>query len=297
MRFAIGVRLGLVLGVVGFVACKDEGFGDVPAEEAPATYADVVCGQASSCGCFEDVAGAEESCKSALDGQLQEIIDVGNAAGLTYDGSCVGRFLDLAGSLGCRTSWTEDDFAENECWLCKIFHGDKGVGEPCGQSSGYDVGDDCAQGLSCWGERCVDPCATVGEGGDCSAGSCDDGLYCDWDYDIETEEMTATCVRAAGEGEACGEQRCDDALECDIETMTCVSAPPLPGVGEACTGSCREEAYCDTTDPDASSWTCVARKSDGEACESDQECLTWRCEEGTCTPDGPIICSLGGIEM
>lgn len=293
---SFGVRLGVVLGVAGFFACADEGFGNVSADEAPATYADVFCGQADACGCFDGVAGAEDACKAQLEPQMQQLIDMGKAAGLTYDGNCVGTWLDLLSSLGCRTEWGEADlggFADDCVGLCKVFHGDRGVGEPCGDAATVGWGDECAQGLMCVGERCADPCARVGEGGDCTATNCEIGLYCEYEWDVETEEMSGTCVRAAQQGEDCTEKRCGDDLECDFETMTCAPAPPLPAVGEACMGSCQETAYCDTTDIDPANWVCVAKKGDGEACENDQECVSWSCEDGTCMAEGPLVCSFG----
>jgi hypothetical protein len=290
-----GSRLGVMLAVVAFVSCKEDGFGDVPADEAPSTYADVLCGQADSCGCFDALPTTGEACKSQLELQLQHLLDMGEAAGLTYDGKCIGESLDLVSALGCRTSWDEvgADLDIRECSYCKIFHGGARVDEPCTTSQGYGLGDECAQGLICANERCVDPCARVGEGGDCTNTSCDEGLYCAWDWDPETEDMSATCVRAAGQGEDCSEARCDDELECDFETTTCVPRPPPPGPGEPCTGVCAETAYCDTTDLEPGNWVCVAKKGDGEACESDQECSSWTCEEGTCLAEGPLVCMFG----
>lgn len=284
------MRLGAVLLAVGFAACADKGFGNVSVEDAPGTISDTVCEQAEGCGCFEGVQITVDSCKMQYSAEWESIIAQGEAAGLTYDGACVGRMLDAFADVGCATSVDDEDLGGiGGCAPCKFFHGEKGVGDPCQEAvTGY--GDDCAQGLSCDVEQCVDPCATVGEGEDCSTTACEDGLYCNVSFDPMTEEQTMTCVRPAGEGEDCMETPCGEGLLCDVETFTCQPTPPPPGEGEPCMGVCAEGNYCDTSEPDPTAWVCRAQKGDDEPCESDEECLSWQCEEGACVPESPIVC-------
>jgi hypothetical protein len=287
------VAAGIAFGSLGLSGCKDEGFGDVPAEEAPQTYADVVCGQAASCGCFEDEDDWDvDTCKADYEAELRFLIEAGTAAGLTYDGTCIGRYLDLTSELGCRTE-AEDAVVWDECGWCNLFHGHVAVEQPCerlGDEEDY-LFDDCAQGLYCSGGVCRDPCATAGEGDDCQVAWCADGLYCGWEWDPETDEQSATCRRWAQQGENCEERHCADGLVCDWETSTCEPLPPRPGVGQPCPeASCVEEAYCDTSDPDPQTWTCRARKESGEPCETSQECLNYWCEDGACVPDLPLVC-------
>jgi hypothetical protein len=290
------IGIGIALGSLSLAACKDEGFRDVPAEEAPQTFADVVCGQAESCGCFEDLDDLNDfdTCKAEYEAQLRFVIEAGAATGLTYDGTCIGRYLDLTTGLGCKTDADDHDFWD-ECRWCSLFHGHVAVGEPCEQLAGEDdedyLFDDCAQGLYCVGGMCRDPCSTAGEGDDCRVAACAEGLYCGWEWDPETDEESATCRRWAQQGENCEERHCANGLVCDWETSTCEPLPPRPGIGEPCPeGLCVDEAYCDTSDPDAQAWTCHARKGEGQPCEQSQECLNYSCEDGACAPDLPLVC-------
>lgn len=314
------------MAVVSFGACEEK-TRNVPKEEAAVTIATELCGQADRCGCFEVVPSTAEMCKMMYESQWQSIVDAGTEAGLSYDGECVGKLLDVYGSLECRTQLDEGDIGQfADCSSCKFFYGSKQAGEPCAlPPDGLSfAGDECAQGLQCDGEQCFDPCATAGEGESCLDVECAEGLVCQSDIDPETNEPIATCVRAPGEGEPCpdftcadgltcdlgdpvsmdpptcirpaaeGEDcsqvACDDELTCDPESNTCV---PWPSAGQPCPmGFCDEASYCDMSDPDQASWVCVARKGDGEPCESDDECASWYCGEEGCGPEIPIVCDI-----
>ncbi len=322
------VRLAVVLGLVAFGACNGKGFGNVSKEDAPKTVSDEICDQADACDCFEGTVLDVDLCKMQYQSQWQMMIEAADAAGLTYDGNCVGWMLDAYTDLGCRTSIDPEEFGLDECSQCKFFHGDKQAGQPCTPPDNplLALADECAQGLYCNGEVCVDPCSKAGEGQSCEYSGCQDGLVCVFEYDPETGESSAICVRPAGEGEDCldtacaeglwcqsgydpetqaetatcikpaqqgedcSEKPCGEDLQCDYESYTCVPAPADPGPGEPCMGYCAEGAWCDTSDPDPTNWVCQVQKGDGEPCDSDQECITYDCEDGACVPEQPIVC-------
>ena len=320
--------MAVAIAAMGFVACEDKGTTNVPQEEAPETVSSSICEQAQNCGCFELLPTSVEMCKQEWQSEWQASIDASEAAGLTYDGECVGRALDLYGSLGCRAELDDDDLEWlDECASCKIFHGSKGVGEPCSLPEDDEtLGDECAQGLWCDGEVCIDPCATAGEGEDCLNVRCAEGLECQYEIDPETGDATAICVEPAGEGEDCSNVSCGDGLVCrpdaSFETQICVrpagagedcsqlpcgnelvcaqdtsTCAPYPAAGEPCPqGICQEGAYCEMTDADPPNGVCVAQKGEGESCANDMECASWSCsEDGTCAPDLPIVCEIGDV--
>jgi hypothetical protein len=169
------IRLATSIGAVAFVACGDKGPPNIPQEEASETVADTVCEQADSCGCFSGGEDTLDSCTSQYESEVQQMIDAGEAAGLNYDGKCVGELLQAQQDLGCATEYEEDDF---DCQPCKFFYGPKQLGEPCDEPGDDVFGDECAQGLYCSDTGCVDPCVLGDEGDDCSAGGCKDGLEC-----------------------------------------------------------------------------------------------------------------------
>ena len=287
--FGRAIRWAFVCAVAAFGACKDDGFGDVPASEAPETVTDTICGQADDCGCFEGMPGERDLCQSEGTAEWQAFIAAGEAEGLTYDGRCIGELLDIYASFGCRTELDEADF--DECRPCKFFHGSQGAGQPCAFPESEDLGfsaDDCAQGLVCNGDVCVDPCETAGEGEVCLSVSCDEGLTCL--YTFENDEESATCVRPAGEGEDCSQAPCADDLDCDPLEATCVPRPPAPSEGEPCNGFCDDDSFCDTSSTDPAQWICVARRGEGEPCSDSGECRNFQCEEGVCAPERPIAC-------
>ena len=320
------IRFSALTGLAAFGACSDKGFGEVPKDEAPTTVAKTICEQRSECGCFEEQAATVELCKTQHETQWQTLLETGDAAGLTYDGKCVGRYLDQYDAVGCRTELDADTLEDLlSCSICKVFYGDKTVGEACGATPGLAFfADDCAQGLTCQANECADPCARAKEGEDCRRQTCEDGLHCSYDYDPQTGEDSAVCIRPAGEGEdciergcaeglvclyayepetsaacqrpagngeACSDRPCGEDLQCDAETFTCAPAPAPPGPGDPCPGGwCGAEAWCDTSEANPDSWVCQPKKAEGESCTSDEECANWDCDDGVCRPAGPLVC-------
>ena len=151
--------------------------------------------------------------------------------------------------------------------------------------------EDIDDGTSAVGECCA-------SSSECSVGTCQKTSFSD---------PFGSCQPPAGLGEACAMRGCQNGLSCVNDGSGLFCATP-PGVGEPCTGSCADGAYCieDTCTaasqegqscqtvpcaiPDlyceTTSTTCVARKADGENCSEANACRSFYCEDGICSPAG-----------
>lgn len=266
-------------------ACGDGGDHPPVAEDDLAeAFADVICDLQAQCDC-ESMIPAEE-CRTTNAQVFEMYLGPAKEAGLSYDAQCGGVGVGLYRDIGCGE--IEDAIDENACRPCKLYYGGKALGAACSQVAmlGYD---DCAQGLICDGEVCVDPCDRAGEGEACLGRSCANGLTC-----VVMDDgtgQTSACVRPAKLGESCADVFCDDELICDGATVKCV-APPK--VGEECNGSCAEGAWCDVGD--TTPWLCKAAKPEGQPCVNGEECVSGSCdfETMTCDPDEAFVCQLGG---
>ncbi|HWB77456.1 MAG TPA: hypothetical protein VG755_20960 [Nannocystaceae bacterium] len=256
----------------------------VAEDDLPEAIADVICDLQQQCGC-ESMIPAEE-CRPTAAQLFEMFFAPAMEAGLTYDADCGGDGVGLYRDIGCGE--IEDAVDENACRPCKLYFGGKAVGAACMQVAmvGYD---DCAQGLLCDGEVCVDPCDRAAEGEACLGRSCANDLTCVVMND--GTEQTSACVRPAKLGESCMEVFCADDLICDGATVKCV-APPK--VGEACNGTCAEGAWCDVGE--TTPWLCEAVKAEGQPCVNGEECASGSCafETMTCEADEAFVCQLAG---
>lgn len=287
------LHMSVVIAATAFGACADDGYGTVAESEASATIADALCGMAQDCRCFTDNRGSAEECRAEFREEWQSIFDAGKAAGLTYDGACVGRILDAYTASGCEVEVAEEDLF-TDCAPCKFFHGTKIEGEPCEQGDGLAGDDECAQGLGCNGAVCVDPCKTAGEGEPCVGRHCDEGLVCLLATDAENGANASTCHRTAGVGEDCSASFCADGLSCDPTTVTCQD-PPRAAEGEPCAMSeCDADLYCDRGDGmlEPTGWVCAPLQGPNDPCTDDEACRSGTCRDGTCLEEQAFACQL-----
>jgi hypothetical protein len=289
MRRAARIRLYLTVALVSACSAKGEGEA-VSQNDAPEEVSTQLCAQADSCGCFDGQGMTNvEQCQTQVRANWEETVAMGQAAGLTYDGNCVGAALDDYAALGCLTELDviEDDDSVFGCGGCKLFHGDTPEGEPCTADETLSgVGDECAQGLRCIGQRCSTPCNRAGAGESCLEMDCEDGLVCV--YDNSGGNEVAACAVGAAEGESCADRFCGDGLVCS-EQQTCL---PLPTAGEPCvSGQCDfVDSYCEESTDGMGPGTCVALKPGGEPCSLPAECQSFECEGGSCSAEPPIAC-------
>lgn len=181
-----------------------------------------------------------------------------NIASAPVSGALTRAFFERTGALGEACTALEDDDAVNG--TC-----DPSAGFCCGRASPEE------------------DCGAVGVGG------------------------AGTCVAVGGEGDECSDfppLPCGEGLRCRpgasiSEPGRCEPAPTeTAGIGEVCaeafvtTAPC-EEGFCDTSgDPGR----CAARRDDGEACDSDDQCASFHCAgdfgSRTCAPFA--LCTEGG---
>lgn len=259
-------------------ACKDQ------VELRTGLFTDM-CTQIFSCGCKEypyaDIAQCEQV--NAVD--YAGIEASAEAAGLTVDTICLLNSAPVS-KYQCKTgSEVYEDEGPTGCERCAPAYGDVAVGEACLE---YDYFDNCAPGLACRGGACVDPCAPLVLGDECSPGAdeCGKGLFCTFE--------TYTCVKLPGAGQPCTDT-CEEGFYCDFDTSVCLKYPglgqpcpnfecagdlacsyeegaadytcqPLPGKGQSCDfGLCAGDLYC-LTDPDTFEGVCVSLGAKGQSC-------------------------------
>jgi hypothetical protein len=201
------------------------------------------------------------------------------------------------------------------------YYCDAGICKPQkAQAEACSVVGECASGLVCAQGVCCDSacpgdcesCALPGSMGACTtvpAGQ--PSTKC---QDITAKECGKTGLCSAnqtcelqGTGTACGPKTCltktSASSECD-GIGNCVASPMgIPCSGFICkdgacltscltSAECSPETYCDST-------VCVARKTPGNPCASDDQCSSDRCVNGSCTgicaeDCGRYTCTLDG---
>ncbi|MCA9622355.1 MAG: hypothetical protein KC731_25195 [Myxococcales bacterium] len=221
--------LALGLGLLGPAAChsdptedpggmvEDGGVLVYSNDSMPGLVASKLCSHQMACDCYLVAGPVDEDpeqytldrCVANRTEELAHFRDGMLSYGLKLDSACIERRLALVERMGCDSYGITDRYTTCED-DCRIFHGDKAAGEPCGEQD--DI-DDCDQGLRCR----VDP------------------------YDPQDRRICQPRCLAAGE--ACEHGQCDYASECSDLERVC---EPLPVAGEACTvsGSCERGAVC-----------------------------------------------------
>jgi hypothetical protein len=197
-----------------------------------------------------------------------------------------------------------------------------GAGVPCGGTSICSDGDACTDDLcdpttvTCGGhtpKNCDDgnPCTidtcnpATGCGHTITSGACNDNNPCTANDQCDSNgQCGGTLAVCPDDGNACTEDVCDFATGTCIHrnnNLTCSDGNPCT-VSDFCSnGSCHSGSprFCDDSNPctedscDPSSGVCVHRVvdapcSDGNACTSNDRCVS-----GTCTPGPPTICDDG----
>ena len=250
------------LSMTAIFACNGE--RTVSEEDAPREQAATECRLLFDCDC-EPGYETEQECTEQRQDTYESQWGILRASDLTWDGSCLGAYLDELEGQGCAPpdlDFDQDDFDDLECTApCLPYHGNVGLGDACQVYSGVGFSN-CAQGTVCFNEVCVDPCAGFDEG--LAAGeACRDGF-----------EVLGDC----GEGLVC------DAGGSD----TCIA---LPGPGQACPqNQCAEGSFCQQIITDT---MCVAQLPNGMACNDAEECIGGHCIQGSCSdlPQGGQPCA------
>ncbi len=290
-----GITLGIGLGLALAGACKDDDEnGPVDESDAPSEVAQRFCAAFYGCDCdaFSMRFDSMADCETEYAESIQDQIDNGNAAMLTYQAACPGIWLDALDELQCQTVFEAgmDDSAVaafRALVECKLFYGTRGAGEPC-QVDPDVSGDECEKDLVCENEVCAVRVEAPELGETCMPNGevCAGGAAC---LDLDGDGASI-CEALPKAGETCLGMLdlCDAYLTCDQTDKTCVS---LPAVGQPCGPQgvirCAEGAVCGAGD------MCEAAPGAGEPC-------TYFCEEGlicqenVCAVAQPLVCGFVG---
>lgn len=256
----------------------------VPEDDFVPAAAAEVCDLQVQCGCAD--AEPTEQCQGPLTQLFEMFLMPPADAGLTYDAECGGRVVEAYQEVGCDAVGALDE--ASECAPCKPYYGDKQRDQAC---TSFDfIFDDCARGLACVGEVCVDPCEPAAQGEACLGRDCGAGLVCSISADPDSGDLTSECVPTAGPGESCESLGCAEGLYCNA-SFECAA---LPTLGEPCEYDCAEGSWCDTSAAEPADHVCRAPKGEGEPCTADGECTSDECDgdAGTCVAATPLVCEL-----
>ncbi len=201
------------------------------------------------------------------------------------DGSCPdGQYCDFSGyPLGCIAMQSAGGACERDEQCTTGFCSDAGV---CGERPG--IGDACLAASDCYPRGYCDGgvCAARKEPGEsCDAlDSCLEPYLC---LNSVCTRISLACEPAPA-GQPCTFLRfCDASSYCDVTSFTCVARK---SEGDACIGYPDEECgvgfYCGAR---SGTPTCLARAADGAACDESTPCV-----EGTFCVGGSCRAGAGG---
>ncbi len=283
----------LFVGVLPYGCSSDDEGGSVGQSDAPNAVAVALCGDYYRCSCDENdqTFSSQEDCELQVAATVQQAIDEGKAAELTYDGTCIPKLKQLVGALDCRASG-EIGFDADLIRLyqdyvdCKLYYGTKQPGDACTKLSD-SASDDCVKGSTCQLGVCGALSARGGVGAPCQqADECDAGLVC---VGVDTPN-DRTCQNLPGAGQTClgTQDLCTTTAYCDQSSKKCAN---LPGTGQPCAPSpnvalrrCAEGSQCNQD-------SCESAPGAGEACTL--ECaLGFTCENNRCVKGQSASCDV-----
>jgi hypothetical protein len=277
-------RSGVVGGLVlALVVTTPQGCDDPPREvplgEAAQSVADVYCGRMFACDCEGgrrfDSHGA---CEIDIGERVDDLRRAGEEAGLFYDPTCLGSFLDLVEETACGP--TLYDFSECSPG-CLPYYGLRHLGESC---EFFPAGlSDCDRGLRCIGGICQNPCDSgAHEGESCAEQPCRDGLYC---------HPNEVCFVIPDVGEPCPYSECAPGAFCGVvdpaDPAGLRQCFALAGLGGACAGHLEcASSYC----PQG---RCEERPTRGRPCPAEVCAPGLSCVDRVCVDAEPAICFAG----
>jgi hypothetical protein len=275
----------------------------VPKADAGQRWAESFCATLFSCTCetYADYT-TEAECVTAERAGWDQVFASATAAGLTYDGECVGCLIEF---------FSEDLVCSADLGVfatgcpktsCSMFHGSAAEGESC-TPFGVSAGT-CASGLWCnpssrvcqaW--QCAGQPAETdapGLGESCLEGfgwkSCEprDEVVCD-------VAGSGQCERIPGRDQPCVAGKCQAGLVCFLEFPgpTDVCTDPVQQGGEChWDAACDDNLYCVLPNGSAQGGTCEPLIANGASCRSHGLCQSGYCRGlftsggagGTCAP-------------
>jgi hypothetical protein len=254
----------LTTGLLWSCSGKSTQHGDVttgPVSEsdfAP-TVVDAICGNVGNCCAAAAIPYDRAGCEAFL---LEEL-ELEPPPNATWDSVAAGKCIDWFERIA--SSCYEVETAETPC--TRIYRGTLPEGAACADSN--ECADIRGSEATCryddmtlLGTCALDVEPARGRAGDACASTCSDSGCGGFGAPVDG---ASTCYL-------------EDGLVCSLSSFMCV---PPPGVGEPCGDSwyCAAGAYCDSLVQ-----ICQATKSDGDACEFDEECTRGRCADLRCGP-------------
>jgi len=240
----------------GIVDDAEQTFPTRMAEEYCATL--FACENLDACGDAVPYA-SEEECVQGERTALEQMRTAARDAGMTFDATCVDRWIAQFDELGCegerRAKHLFGEFYD--AVGCQPYYGTVPEGEdPCVEIVGTELSN-CGQNLYCYDER---ECYPIGEPAECE---CAEGTRCDY------VEGYPGCLPLVGIGDVCG----------------------LPDGTR--TAVCPQDAYCPLVIEDGMvvESACIAAAPLGAACVGDHECASGTCEQDVCVAPIPWVCA------
>lgn len=264
----IAVSAGRVLVILGIVpvSCLRDPESKSPEDTYAGRYAGAKCEVLGSCCAANGLAWDPDNCVLGGAGYVQSGVDAAKAHGAVFDAAAAEECIRL--TVEATRQCTSNDAVTEACG--RVF---TGINPP---------GSTCTTDLDC--EE-----STEGRGA------------CYW-TSATGEPLSGVCViktRPATIGAACAGTSGSvptTIADCDADGLQCTLAgtcQPLGAIGDPCGtfARCDRSATCD---PATSQ--CAARSAAWAPCQTDDECMSDLCIDGTCAENGagaPTPCNGG----
>lgn len=270
-----------LVAAISFVAlapsCDEEAIEhptetEVAAHQFPEQVATAYCASLFACGgssaCTDGVDlpyDTEADCVTHEQSQLEEVRTNAEAAGMIYDPTCAEQVIAAYQNLEClgyrQLSWEASDLLGPTGVACQPYYAEiPADGGTCIVTAGTRL-NNCDPGQHCFDSLCSD----VTDVSPCHD-SCAEGT---------------TCTDQAGAANGSG-------INGDCR--------PIVGIGESCNDEdfryCEAGSYCprEWDDEGPLPAVCEAKLTVGEACDRDEACETYLCDQGQCATPSPVLC-------
>ena len=300
------VGFGVLLTLGGACSSSETDGERVSQARFPSLFAQVWCQSLEPCCAPPEVAYDPATCRAQAQDFARTLLETGVRGDVTYSeasgAQCLAR-LERA----LRDCEVEE--ASSAC--ASIFVGPALAGTPCSNGSACASGY-CALAATALSGVCAEAnyrTASHGEPGEPCVGSCgvpgsfrcptsllpssegtttycyaEDGLYCSFDSDL-LDALSCQPYVAVGAPCSDAELRCTPGSYCAAGTC---SAQRASGPCEDAPEHCDAQSFCDT------SQQCTAKKPNGAACSSGEECTSNSCSsngqsEGVCDSGNTLL--------
>ncbi len=285
--------LGCAIGLLGF-GCSSSDNGSaatasVPLDQLPQRFSSALCDALEPCCKTDQIAYSSSKCKQEATREFTDLVTSNTAIGAAYDPSAAGECLnsmlaslkscvaigDGPTSPACQRLFfasfpkgayclSDEECASHNCEFGGVELSGRGLCSAFSASSDAPAQLDEPCDGECFAGNDSCPYSVDGVGAYCHAS---DGLFCATD--------SQTCIALPAIGDDCSSLPCVTGAYCNADGVCKprhASGPCIDNIDQACSS----DSYCNAPGITAAG-ECVAKKPDGYACTTNEECKNDKC--------------------